>query len=186
MIDSEYIKSVMEILGKRGVVFTVGLTEAQLVSIESAANGKLPSELRLLLGTAVPMSRGAGGFPDWSQGISSVMNKSYDFIKELYLFDVIEGGYWDAAFGERPDDDRDAIELVSQKLHQAPRLIPVYGHRFMIAGDETSPVLSYYGPLDTIIYGTNLADYFFEEFDIPNPDGKSYIDDKLDFWSRLL
>ena len=51
----------------------------------------------------------------------------------------------------------------SSRLAQAPTLIPIYGHRYLPAGNGTHghPVLSVY-QTDIIFYGTDLADYMVD------------------------
>jgi hypothetical protein len=41
---------------------------------------------------------------------------------------------WHDAWGDRPEGRDEAVETARLKLAQAPRLVPVYGHRFLPAG----------------------------------------------------
>lgn len=45
-------------------------------------------------------------------------------------------------------------------------MVPVYSHRYLPAGRDTSahPVLSIHSLHDTVIYGLDLADYVDREF----------------------
>lgn len=83
---------------------------------------------------------------------------------ERLLWDVEHGSWW-ADWGERPTDRQSREEIVGQAVAAAPRLIPIYGHRFIPEEPHESgnPVFSMYG-FDTIYYGGNLEEYFENEF----------------------
>ncbi|WP_285752183.1 hypothetical protein [Lentzea sp. NBRC 105346] len=59
-------------------------------------------------------------------------------------------------------------------------MIPVYAHRYLPAGRDTSahPVLSIHSLHDTIVYGLDLADYIDQEFrtaEVSAPFWRDYI-----------
>ena len=68
--------------------------------------------------------------------------------------------FWHPSWGQRPADTEQALSAARQHLSRAPKMIPVWGHRYLPAGRGTygHPVLSIY-QTDIIIYGTDLADY---------------------------
>jgi hypothetical protein len=77
------------------------------------------------------------------------------------MFDVEHGDFWLAEWGPRPALLEDAEKIVERLVDQAPRLVPIYGHRMMpdrpqMAGN---PVLSVH-QTDIIYYGFDLDDYF--------------------------
>jgi hypothetical protein len=83
------------------------------------------------------------------------------------LFDVDRefNGYWHATWGERPESRTEAVKAAEALLARVPRMIPVYGHRYLPAGRGTygHPVLSMW-QTDIIYYGYDLADYIASEF----------------------
>ncbi len=68
-------------------------------------------------------------------------------------------------------------------MQLVPPLIPLYAHRYVLAGQapEGSPVFSVY-QTEVIYYGRDLAAFFAAEF-LGQPDSKPPI--QIDFWSDL-
>jgi hypothetical protein len=80
-------------------------------------------------------------------------------------------------------EDLDAAILA--QLDRVPKLVPLFGHRFMAAGPSqgSAPVFSVY-QTDVVYYGENLPSYVAHELEIP----KRYatgIQRKIPFWSNL-
>jgi hypothetical protein len=73
---------------------------------------------------------------------------------------------WHRTWGDRPADLAHALVIARQHLALAPKMIPVYGHRYLPSGRAIAghPVLSIY-QTDIIVYGTDLDDYINHEFD---------------------
>lgn len=71
------------------------------------------------------------------------------------VLDAVEKGYWSAEWRKRPADARQAMAKVRAQLQDVPRMVPVYAHRYLSAGRNTSrhPVLSIHSVNDTIVYG---------------------------------
>ena len=110
------------------------------------------------------------------------MDKPFNDIREL-----AGEADWNGDWGEMPASSGDIADFIRKKADAAPRLIPIYGHRYMpAAAVENPPVFSICG-LDVIIYGSDLETYFQAEFG-----GKSVeaMDLKrlphIPFWSDLL
>lgn len=83
---------------------------------------------------------------------------------EMLLWDVEHGSWW-TDWGERPSEPQDRHEVVRAAVAQAPRLIPIYSHRFIPETPNAAgnPVFSTHG-FDTIYFGANLNEYFDNEF----------------------
>jgi hypothetical protein len=90
---------------------------------------------------------------------------SSDWPIEGALFDVENNDLWLPAWGQRPSGTGEALDTARRHLTRAPKMIPVYGHRYLPAGRGTHghPVLSIY-QTDIIVYGIDLADYIDHEF----------------------
>lgn len=174
-------------LREEGVVFKPGLSNEQLHDLENRISGELPSDLKSFLGYGVPteyLNQPTLRFPDWYGDVGGTLKGAQLFIDHCFELDV-DDGYWNDLFGDKPADLSAAKSQALHFIHQLPTLIPIYGHRFMIATVQ-SPVISFQGPVDTIIYGDNLHDYFVKEFslDIEN-DSKALLRDLGD-WSAIL
>lgn len=122
------------------------------------------------------------GWTDWL-GDSTRVRGALDWPIEGVLFDV-KNAFWLPAWGERPASREAALELARQQLARVPKLVPIYGHRYIAAGPEWSgaPVFSAY-QTDVIYYGADLADYCIHEF-LGEPTGRTHRR-RIPFWSDL-
>jgi hypothetical protein len=80
-------------------------------------------------------------------------------------FDIENKKFWSEAWGQRPANLSDALEIAKAVVADAPRLIPIYSHRYIPAepGAKGNPVFSVYQK-DVIYYGIDLRLYFACEF----------------------
>jgi hypothetical protein len=91
----------------------------------------------------------AGVFHTWDQPWPEWCGDPDDLHRQLgwpvkgVLLEVESGEHWNPAWGEEPDTTEEAVEVARLAMEDVPRLIPVYGHRFLPAGRGTSghPVL---------------------------------------------
>lgn len=145
------------------VAFDAGLTTAEVIATETRFGFRFPPDLREFLQTALP--RG-DRFPDWRSGDERVMREWLDRPRRGILFDV-EHGFWLEEWGPHPRTLAEATEVIDGLMREAPKLVPVYGHRMM--PDEPheagNPVFSVH-QTDIIHYGFDLADYLRCEFDL--------------------
>jgi hypothetical protein len=84
---------------------------------------------------------------------------------EGLLFDVENNVLWWPEWGARPADAKDRAAILRRAVDAAPRLIPIFGHRFIpqTPHEAGNPVFSVYQS-DIIYYGANLDDYWAREF----------------------
>ncbi len=92
-----------------------------------------------------------------------------------------------AGKGDEPEDEAKRVAFIRGKIPDAPRLIPIYSHRYMpLCSLENYPVLSVHG-VDVIYYGGNLEEYFNIEF---GDQKQSSLDiahiEYVPFWSDLM
>ena len=94
-----------------------------------------------------------------------------DWPVEGVLFGVEHNALWHDTWGDRPAGRDEALETARLEMAQVPRSVPVYGHRFLLAGRGTvgHPVLSIW-QTEIIYYGTDLIDYIHQEFGGPGMD----------------
>ena len=67
-------------------------------------------------------------------------------------------------WGKEPENEIDIALIVRERLKSAPKLIPVYGHRYIPMIPEDNPPIISIHDIDIIYYGQNLEDYFKVEF----------------------
>ncbi len=92
---------------------------------------------------------------------------------EGLLFDIEHSDWWPADWGEWPAPLEERADILRARLAGAPKLIPLYGHRYLPEQPHAvgNPVFSVY-QADIIYYGANLDDYLRREAgdrDLPWP-----------------
>ena len=177
-----------------------GLTDAEFARIEGECGFEFADDHRAFLAAGLPVNTPymseAGVFhtweqpwPEWRDGDPDDLHHQLGWPVRGVLREVEAGFQCCPAWGERPDDGETAMAVARWEVDEAPRLIPVYGHRFLPAGRGTfgSPVLSVYGT-DIIRYGVDLTDYVNQEFEEPRPGHPNGFPAKVTvpFWRDYL
>ena len=105
------------------------------------------------------------------------------------VFDVEHNGLWRDGWGTRPPGERERSERVDELVAAAPALLPIFGHRFVLAEGPTV-VLSVHQS-DIIVYGVDLRAYLLTE--LGDLLGLSRFDDapavdlaSVPFWGELV
>jgi hypothetical protein len=168
-----------------------GLTDTEFARIEEDYEFEFADDHRAFLATGLPLGRPTPGqrspWPDWRNGDPVDLRERLDWPVEGSLFDVEHNVFWHPSWGPRPADASQALSTARRHLRQAPKMIPVFSHRYLPAGRGPwgHPVLSIY-QTDIIVYGTDLADYINQEF------GQRFISPDwtpppmVPFWSDFL
>jgi hypothetical protein len=115
-------------------------------------------------------------FYDWIHEADSIRNAHKRVVGGL-AFDVEESNLWPESWGKKPDTAEKREQRVRALVAAAPKLIPVFEHRFLLAEpcEAGNPVLSIIQS-DIIVYGANLHDYFVIEFgERSDPDERDAI-----------
>jgi hypothetical protein len=171
----------IELLHTRNVIFLDGLTDTEVEAIEAKYGFRFPPDLRDFLQTGLPT---ASSFLNWRSATESDVRKSLAWPLEGMLFDVENNVFWLREWGAKPETADQRRLIVEQAVDRAPRLIPVYSHRYMPDRPHESgnPVLSVY-QTDIIYYGFDLDDYLRHEFDLP--DRKPWAEKGVEFWDDV-
>lgn len=158
-----------------------GLSNRELAGIERSLGFTFNPEHRRLLALVLPTGE---SWPDWRHASTDQLRLRFDWPIDGVIFDVQNNGFWPSSWGERPGDPSLAERCARDQLSRVPRLVPIYGHRYMAADSAyaPSPVFSVY-QTDVIYYGDNLLDYISHEFRIPplHPSDPT----RVPFWSDL-
>ncbi|ESQ83241.1 hypothetical protein AEAC466_13395 [Asticcacaulis sp. AC466] len=103
------------------------------------------------------------------------------------IFDVEQNALWPTSWGERPDTPQERAEALKALVTAAPKLIPLFGHRYLPAEPNSvgNPVFSIYQS-DIIIYGTDLADYVARELGEQPNKALPNTARRIRFWSDLV
>ncbi|MFJ3876827.1 hypothetical protein ACIPW5_05145 [Streptomyces sp. NPDC090077] len=140
-----------------------GLDARELDAVEARFGFAFSADHRVFLGAGLP--HGSPMWPDWRNGDPEDLASRLARPAEGVLFDVEHGGFWHPDWGPKPAGTYDALRIARSALSTVPRLVPVYGHRYLpgTAGEWGHPVLSVH-QTDIIFYGNDLADYVRREF----------------------
>jgi hypothetical protein len=117
-----------------------GLTGAELARAERDYDFEFADDHRAFLAAGLPLnsrkprSRPVWGWPDWRHGRRRDLQKTLDWPAEGTLFDVEYNALWHPSWGQRPADMNTALSTARRHLARAPKMIPVYGHRYLPAG----------------------------------------------------
>lgn len=176
----------MDIFVNKDIKVENGLSVEEINEIEERYSIKFPKALRLFYMSVLPVSEGFYNWRDTSpenvEYIKNAINEPFVEFEEN-----AEEVYWNDEWGEEPENTEDIGKYVLSKIGDAPKLIPIYSHRYMPMGiSDNPPVISVYG-VDVIYYGVDLSDYLQIEFGFKKP---SDIDcssiQKIPFWSEVM
>lgn len=158
-MDIEFYKRKLE---EADVDFDSGLKETEVSAAENFYNFKFPPDLKEFLMFALPVSK---GWINWRNLGSKEIEKSFEWIYEGIYFDIENNVFWSNEWGEKPSNLQEAFSIAKQKIDQAPKLIPLNGHRYIpqSPNERNNPVFSVY-QTDIIYYGSNLWNYLENEY----------------------
>jgi hypothetical protein len=146
--------------------FDSGLTDAEVIAVESRFGFKFPPDLREFLQTALPRGH---RFPDWRSGDEAMLRDWLDSPRQGVVFDVEYNKFWLEEWGPRPDSLVEAMRIASDLVEAAPKLIPIYSNGMLPDEPhvEGNPIFSVH-QTDIIVYGYDIADYLRAVFKLPD------------------
>jgi len=171
------------IAGAGRVPIRPGLSDGEFAAIEAEFAFSFADDHRAFLAAGLPYGR---GWPDWRDGDRTDLREWLAWPVEGVVFDILQNDFWYDGWGPRPANDDQAVAVARGQLLTAPRMVPVYSHRYLPAGRGTGghPVLSIY-QTDVIVFGADLADFLCEEFGVGEP-ARRPARATVGFWSRLV
>lgn len=182
---------IIQLLKRKGVSFDKGLSDDEIAEVEQLFSFHFPDDLKLLLQTALPVSK---GFAHWRYAINSDDEKK-DIEERLnwplrgMLFDIKHGSFWLKEWGIKPANFDDQKKIAEREVAKQPTLIPIFSHRYISAEPTESgnPVFSVY-KTDIIYYGMDLMDYLANEFRFQLPSSFGTIEDPkpVRFWGDIV
>ncbi|BCJ42067.1 hypothetical protein GCM10010168_65570 [Actinoplanes ianthinogenes] len=159
--------------------FTIapGLSDRELSDLEAEFGFTFAPDHRAFLAAGLPTGI---GWPDWRGGDRSALRSALTAPVEGVLFDVAENDFWYEGWGA-PFGDR--VATARAGLMIAPRMVPLYAHRYLPAAIPGHPVLSIYQS-DVLCYGVDLSDWLHREFGLGEPANRR-VRPTVPFWSAL-
>jgi hypothetical protein len=168
---------------RTGTQWQIGLDEPRIDALELHWGLKFPRDYRQFLSVLNAPDRGvysvgwsddppydlregddSPSYFDWQKDDEAIIG-ALNWPLGGLLFQVEESSLWLDSWGERPSKVTDVRKKVAQLVATAPMLIPITGHRYLLANslEAGNPVLSVYGS-DIICYGSNLKNFLLLEF----------------------
>ncbi|WP_214481728.1 SMI1/KNR4 family protein [Bacillus sp. SM2101] len=182
------VTKIVKRLGKAGIKFTSGLNESEITDAESLYNIKFPPDLKSFLMYALPVSEGFVNWRDISGKNVKSINDRINWPLKGIIFDIEHNHFWIKEWGNIPDSLQGAIKIATLHYHKAPKLIPVYSHRYISSEpiENWNPIMSVY-QTDIIYYGENLSSYLQKEFILKKPKHLDFNNIKpIRFWSNII
>ena len=183
---SERVEQSVEFLRSLGVELSAGLSEKELAAVEHTYGFVFSPDHREFLAAAMPVG---DDWWNWRTDSAETLRERLEWPTDGVLFDVENNGFWPAEWGVMPTELDEGLTVARARIETWPRLVPLWGHRFMPAAPAGpgAPVFSVW-QTDVIFYGDDLLDYLHREFS-PN-DGwpgvdSDYDEDSLAPWSRF-
>lgn len=178
-----FVGRAIERLRVAKVQLAPGLSDAEVSQIQEQLGIEFGPEHRELVQSVLPI--GEAAWPNWRSGALDDLRSRINWPVDGLLFDVHNNAFWPSSWGQRPDSREERESRARDQLARAPRLLPIYSHRYL-PGDPAygpNPVFSVY-QADVIYYGDNLVDYVAHEFNVP-PLEPSASRVRVPFWSDL-
>ena len=167
LLDTQHL---VDRLKASGIAFTDGLKQGEIREIERTFGFRFPKEIAYFLLLAYPVEPLFFNYRDRSESNIKAFHDFQQKIKNSFLFDIKNN--LDTIYTlMRPLGKSAPLsfqDYVMDKLEKSPRLIPFYAHRCFFDGMDGMPIVSFSQPVDTIIYGSDLENYFENEFLSPN------------------
>jgi len=185
------MERIHQLLRDKGIQFDNGLTTDEIKQIETKFDFLFPPDLKRFLQLGLPISK---GFINWRQGLNNAkiineIESILDWPLEGMLFDLKNNDFWVNSWGDKPANYEEKEIKARQKYLTFPKLIPIYGHRYIPTEpmEEGNPVFSVY-QMDIVYYGFDLATYFTNEFHLTLTGDFEKIEGpkKIRFWSDWI
>lgn len=159
-----------------------GLSEEQIAAVERQWSLHFPPDYRLFLARLHAVDRpmrcrswkySLSGEPTLHDNTSfynwltegALIQDRLDVLADGLQFDVENNDLWRPSWGPKPATAPARVERVRELVSAAPRLIPVFGHRYLLAepSQAGNPIFSIMQS-DIIVFATDLRTYFLDEF----------------------
>lgn len=125
------MSKIVEILKENNIKLDEGLSDLELEQFETIYSVTIPPELKELYSIALSVSK---GFYNWRAALDKRNIQKFKNILDLPFEGVkqdIEEIDWVEKWGDEPKDKEIKNKIINEKLTLAPKLIPVFDHRYI-------------------------------------------------------
>ncbi len=158
----------IEKLKGAGVRFEQGMTVQELDAAEGFFGFRFPAEIWAFLSKEVPVGPDFFDYRDRSAENKKRFEDFQNWMESQFRFDLEHcRDFLLELVGEKLGFDQDGPgfdEALMRYWRESPRLIPFYAHRCFFDGMDGMPIISFWQPVDTIIYGIDFERYLEAEF----------------------
>lgn len=188
---SEHINVLVKLMTCKGIQFENGLSNEEIKAVEESFAVSFPPDLQCFLQYALPVSP---RFVNWRKGLNSDEEKEsiisrINWPLDGLLFDIHNDSFWREQWGRKPENTLEMEEIATIAYRDAPKLIPIYAHRFIPSSpnEEGNPIFSVH-QTDIIHYGYDLISYFANEFFLILPEDIILAQEPkfIPFWSEVM
>lgn len=155
-----------------------GYSEQEIKSVEDVWNINFPPDYRQFLqllglpdrpmfsvrysGNVMVQSE-KPSFYDWRKDTEAI-KEALEWPLKGILFDVERNDLWLESWGVRPSQPEERQIRLSELIHEAPPLIPIIGHRYLVGTpvESGNPVLSVWQS-DIICFGSDFRNFLILE-----------------------
>jgi hypothetical protein len=182
-VPPDLVDQTLAFLASCGVHLAPGLTPSELSALEERFGFGFAPDHRALLAAAQPTG---DGWVDWRADREAHLSAALAEPVSGVLFDVDQNVFWPRSWGPRPTDAATARRVAEARLTSWPKLVPLYGHRYLPAAPAAagSPVISVHQS-DVIHYGSDLLNYVTREFRVHPATPLGPIRHPVGPWSAL-
>jgi hypothetical protein len=177
-----FLQMIFERLREKRCEIAPGLSDGEVGEIERRYDFRFPPDLRRFLQMGLPILGipidwreygeaeviSTGSWVNWRDDSEQDIRERLDLPADGICFDIEYNNFWRDDWGRRPMNLQDAFTVARASIAAAPKLIPIFGHRFIPEepSAEGNPVFSVI-QTDIIYYGDDLASYFLNELNGP-------------------
>ncbi|GCE09644.1 SMI1/KNR4 family protein [Dictyobacter aurantiacus] len=159
----------------------LGLSDEEINSIEKQWSLHFPPDYRLFLNILHCLDRPviiatydgdtrkivpceSSFLPDWQREGDGIKNAYRQLVDDI-TYEVLHNNIWKPGWGRKPITRYGLKQQIEALIARAPKLIPIYGHRFLLAepGMAGNPILTWHHS-SMIIYAPDLYHFFCKDF----------------------
>ena len=180
------MRELFDLLKENGIQIDTGFSDEEIAAVENLYEISFPKTLKDFYKEGMPSSESFINWRDFSE-------RNIRYIKKLMgavFSDIRENAkdlYWNDEWGAESCNVTDKEKIIADKLETAPKLIPIYSHRYMPMGISDNPPVISVHEIDVIYYGQDLFDYFRIEFGKKKQEDIDFENiERIPFWTELM
>ncbi|CAH9148147.1 unnamed protein product [Cuscuta epithymum] len=167
-----YAKNIIDHLKSVDIPVEEGLSDVEFSAVESNLDFTFPPDLRSILREGLPVGP---GFPNWRSASPQQLEIQTNLPILGFCNEVSRRGFWIDSWGNRPEDDDEAVISAKEILRKAPVLVPIYRHFYIPSAPcfAGNPVFYVHG-VEVKVWSFDLTG-FFQRIDFRRRDDSAVL-----------